>query len=151
MITTINALRRGELSLDNVPPYDWTTTRIMPVIITEEKLPQAPLLWEHLYAPFDEPFGAVRGGAGAVERLRLISIDEVESIPEIESTVDLATLMYRWAARPEYFELPWMLYLDLSGIKTNKSFIPARFFEAAKFLADGLGLDSSKLRPPWDH
>ncbi len=143
--STIGLLRRGTLTFPGLPAYDWTTTPIIPVIITEEEAPQAPFLWERLYKPFNRPLEALQG-AGPIVRLRFLSIDEVETLPEVESQIDLATLMYRWAANVEYHELPWLAYLDATGTRTTGRVIHDRFVEAMSFLTERLDLDVEPLK-----
>ncbi|MGD2109891.1 MAG: hypothetical protein PVI86_10920, partial [Phycisphaerae bacterium] len=149
LTATVQALRRGVLTPRGLPDYDWTITPIVPVIVTDERTPQAPGTWDHLYESFDLPFEKLRA-AGPIGRLRLLAVDEIEIFPDVAYTTDLATLLLQWGASSQHRDLTWAAHLEDSGIKTSGRFIPMRFFEAMQSLAVRLGLDPAKLTAPDD-
>lgn len=99
---TIQALRNGDIDVPGLPA-DWTTTPIIPVIITEERLPQVQGCWEPLYAPMMQPFEDLHG-AGPIAPLRLLAIEDLEIVPNVALPDDFGTTCLKWAHDPDLRE-----------------------------------------------
>ena len=142
--TTMQALRNGTLPIAGLPAYDWTTTPIVPLVVTEERTPQVPMVWEQLYGPFDRPLETDRA-AGPVGKLRLLSVDEVETLPDITGAEGFASLLYRWGSTPDYYDMPWLAFLDTRGIRWTGQYVQSQFLETMRFLAGRLGLNRNAI------
>ena len=140
---TIRALRSGNLPVKGLLTYDWTTVPIVPLIVTEEAVPAIPSAGKCLYSAFDEPLEELRS-SGPVGRLRILPIDDIESLPDVSESQNWASLMYRWG-ESDGREQPWHMYLDTSGVKLRGDVITSRSTDAVKYLATQLGLDLGEL------
>ena len=141
---TIRALRAGDLRIAGMAP-DWTCTPILPVIVTEERLPQVHGCWEALYAPLIQLLDDLRG-AGPIAPLRLISIDDVEFLPDIEGPDDFGAICLKWANDPDLRDSSLRSFLFANGITWGDRCVLDRFVSVMLFMADRLGLDVQKLR-----
>lgn len=142
--STIRALRARNVVAPSMPSYDWTTTPIIPVIVTEEQMPQVPGCWDAFYGPFCSDLDDLKA-AGHVAKLRLLTIRDVERLPDLRAPHDLATMFIRWGANRSLMELTWSSFLSKQGVSFQCSFIPGRFRETIKYLARRLGLDETRL------
>lgn len=142
--STIRALRAGNVVAPSMPSYDWTTTPIIPVIVTEEQMPQVPGCWDEFYGPFCSDLDDLKA-AGHVAKLRLLTIRDVERLPDLRAPHDLATMFIRWGADRSLMELTWGSFLAKQSVSFQRSFIPGRFCETIKYLARWLGLDETRL------
>jgi hypothetical protein len=141
--STIRALRKGQIDLPG-QAIDWTIMPIVPIIVTEEVLPKAPYCWDKLYRGLERPLKALSNVA-PVASLRLLSVDDVEMLPDIRGLDDFGTICLKWANHPALFECPLNWYLQSSGIDFRKRFMLDRAAEVFTFLAERLGLDVRKL------
>ena len=146
---TIKALRSYEIQASGMPEYDWTTTPIIPLIVTEEQMPWVPGCWDALYSPLCKGLDRLNG-AGPLARLRILTANEVEYLPDIQDPRDFATMLFQWAANPELRELTWWWFLSTQNVRMGSDFIRRRYFETIDFLARRLGLDESQLKAPKD-
>ncbi|MCK4305955.1 MAG: hypothetical protein KAY24_17080 [Candidatus Eisenbacteria sp.] len=80
--------------------------------------------------------------------MRLLAVDEIETLPDVEYTTDLPTLLLQWGASEAPRDLTWAAFLQESEIKTPGKFIPTRFFDVMRSLAVRLGLDPAQLTGP---
>lgn len=151
--STIRALRAGEIKYaaqtENgvkpiMPSYDWTITPIIPVIITEEQMPQAPGCWATLYAPLCAGLDELTP-AGPLGKLRLLNVGDVERLPALQMPDDFATMLIRWGADPSLRDLSWSSFLATQAASCQGSFMIRRFVDMLKFLAQRLGLDETKI------
>jgi len=142
--STVRALRRRDILSPSMPSYDWTVTPIVPVIVTEEQIPQVPGCWDAFYGPFCAKLNELTD-AGPLAKLRLLTIRDVERLPDMRAPHDLATIFIRWGADPSLMELTWGSFLSKQGVSFQCSFIPGRFREMIKYLARRLGLDETRL------
>jgi hypothetical protein len=142
----ITALWQGDVTLDDLPTPDWTVAPIVPVVVTEERMPHAPGLWERLYQPIARPLHDLPR-RGLVGELRVISIHEIEHLPDLATAHGPELLLYQWGASADTRELPWSWYLNSRGIAHSGAFIKLRFLEAMRYLARRLGLDPGKIGP----
>lgn len=142
--STVRALRGGDIVAPSMPSYDWTVTPIVPVIVTEEQMPQVPGCWDAFYGPLCAKLDGLTA-AGPLAKLRLLTIRDVERIPDVQGPHDLATMFIRWGADPSLMELTWGSFLSKQGINFQRFFIPGRFCKTMKFLARRLGLDETRL------
>lgn len=145
--STIRAIRAGEIIAPSMPSYDWTITPIIPVIVTEDRMPQVPGCWDAFYSEMSKPLDDL-SGAGPLCRLRLLNIADVEKIADLESSDDLGTLFIRWSTDSPVTELAWVSYLNTQDVGYRRRFVPDRYFETIKFLTQRLGLDESKIKNP---
>jgi hypothetical protein len=136
---TARSLRAGELRAPSMPAYDWTITPIIPVIVTEEQTPQVPGCWNVLYVPLCQRLDDL-APAGPIGKLRILTIRDVEGLPDLQIPHDLGTMLYRWGADTNQMEWPWGCFLEAQGIKIPYGFLLERFHEAMKSLAGRLGL-----------
>jgi hypothetical protein len=144
---TITALRAGQFAALDLPPYDWTCTPIVPVIVTEEPTPQVVGCWEHLYEPLCGSLDDLGQARGPIGRLRLLSVDEAETLPDLAANHDLATLLYRWGTRSQLdCELPWRCFLQASDIVGSGDFIRGRVHDLRDVLASRLGFDPAAIK-----
>lgn len=141
---TVRALRSGDVTAPGMPSYDWTITPIVPVIVTEEQMPWVPGCWDAFYGPFFESFHGL-GGAGPLAKLRLLTVDEVEQLPDVQLPHDFATMLFRWAADRSMMELTWGSFLSTQDVTMRREFIRGRIIEVMKFLTRRLDLDESQL------
>jgi len=146
---TIRALRRGEIGGSPMPPYDWTVTPIVPLIVTEERMPQVPGCWETFYGPLCAPLKKL-SAAGRMGRLRLMTVGSVERLPDAKMPEDLPTMLLQWGADRSVMELNWSRFLETRNVSFENTFVRRRFFETVKLLAQRLGLDAEKLAIPPD-
>jgi len=137
---TMTDLRDGKLRLPDLPNYDWTITPIIPLVVTEELTPQLPGIWERLYASFDEPLQQTRG-AGPVARLRLLSVDEIEMVPDLGGPENFATALCQWGVNAEFCEMPWVAYLQNKSMACTEAYICQAVRDAILCLVERLGLD----------
>lgn len=144
LASTIRAIRAGQVTAPSMPSFDWTMTPIVPVIVTEERMPQVPGCWDAFYGPMCEPLADL-SGAGPVTRLRLLNIDDAETIADLESSDDLGALFVCWAGDSSLMELVWGGFLATQEVRYRRRFIPDRYWETMKFLARRLDLDEKKL------
>lgn len=144
LASTVRALRAGEIHAPAMSAYDWTITPIIPVIVTEERIPQVPGCWDAFCRPMCGPLANL-DGAGPLRSLRLLNIVDVETIPDLEASDDLGALFIRWGADPRHMELPWGNFLATQHVRLRNRFIPDRYFDAARFLARRLDLDETQL------
>ena len=144
---TIRELRGEHIVLPSLPTCDWTTTSIIPVIVTEEWVPQIPGCWDAFYAPLCTGLDELTA-AGPLAKLRLLTIDDVERLPDLRAPCDLATMLFRWGVDRSLMELSWGSFLKTQDVHYECLFIPGRFLETMKTLARRLGEDESKLVMP---
>ncbi len=142
--STIRAIRAGEVSAPSMPSYDWTTTPIVPLVVTEELMPQVLWCWETFYAPMTNPLEELTGG-GPVGKLRFLTIDEVETVQDLSAPIDLGTLLYRWGGNPDYTEHTWDQFLAAQEVSYQNRFIAKNYRSMMRFLARRLDLDESLL------
>jgi hypothetical protein len=154
--STICALRTGDIIYaprtedvvaPSMPTYDWTITPIIPVIVTEEQMPQAPGCWDAFYAPLCAKFDEL-AAAGPLGKLRLLTVGDVERLPDLPAPHDLATMFIRWGADQSLRELTWGSFLAAQHVRFQGCFMVGRFADTLRFLARRLGLDETKLAMP---
>ncbi len=141
---TIGALRRGEIQVPDLPE-DWTTTHVVPVVVTDERLPQVPGCWDKFYATLMEPLDELKG-AGPIAPFRLISLDDLESVIDLRVDDDLGSLCLKWAHEPKLKDVPFPWYLHACGIKWDCPAIKDRFLKTMYVLAGNLGMNVEDLR-----
>lgn len=147
LASTIRAIRAGDLTAPSMPSFDWTMTPIVPVIVTEERMPQVPGCWDAFYEEMSEPFDELTG-AGPPSKFRLLNIGDVETIADLESSDDLGAMLVRWGADSTVTELTWGSFLATQDVCYRRRFVPDRYWETMKFLARRLGLDQTQLVRP---
>jgi hypothetical protein len=147
LASTTRLLRAGEIMPASMPSYDWTITPIIPVIVTEEQMPQVPGCWDLLYDPLCAELNELTG-AGPLGRLRLLTVADAERLPDLRASDDLATMLIRWGANQSLRDLTWSSFLATKPVSFLGSFMVGRFIETLKFLARRLGLDEAKLGVP---
>ncbi len=156
LVSTIYALRTanivyapptGNAVRPSMPSYDWTITPIIPVIVTEEQMPQVPGCWDAFYAPLCAKLDELTA-AGPLAKLRLLTVGDVERLPDLRAPHDLATMFVHWGADPNLRELTWHSFLATQHVNFHGSFILGRFVNTLKSLAQRLGLDETKLVMP---
>ncbi|MCZ6652006.1 MAG: hypothetical protein O7D91_03150 [Planctomycetota bacterium] len=140
---TINELRGG--NLDELLPtqYDWTTTRIVPVVITAETVPLVWNMW-HRFEALAQPIAALPM-QDQISRIRLLDIADVERLPDLVQVADASAVFLEWANNPETFERPLLRHLNVAELELSNSFLQRRYGTVMKLLADRHGLDASKL------
>jgi hypothetical protein len=143
--STIEALRNFDLKTLNLGYYDWTTTPIIPLVVTEEKYPLFPLCWKSLYGKVEKPLKLLQDGSGRVGRLRILSLDEIEMVPSLKGSIDFATLLLQWGSDPSKFEYPFRNYLHSCNNHLSDDFMKARWDDALRILADQVGFNGSKI------
>jgi hypothetical protein len=136
--STISAIRRQDIVSPSMPSYDWTITPIVPVIVTEEQMPLVPGCWDVFYGPFCAKLDGLTA-AGPLAKLRLLTIRDVERLPDMQAPHDLATMLIRWGSDPSLMELTWGSFLSKQGVNFQRFFIPGRFCEMMKYFARRLG------------
>lgn len=146
---TIQALRRGVIELPDTSNIDWTTTAIVPLIITEERTAQVFGGWDSLYADFDRPLEGLRG-IGPLGRLRLLSLDELEMLPDLDFSLDFGALLYSWGDVEAHRDLTWASYLSTRSVAARYEYVPKQFGRVMQALATRLGLDPNKICIPPD-
>jgi hypothetical protein len=96
LFQTIEDLRLNKVCHPELKGIDWTTTTIIPVIVSEEVLPSVPLIWENLYSKFDDILRSLDGGAGRVAHLRFLSIEDLFKILNVSHITDIGHLLSVW-------------------------------------------------------
>ncbi len=147
LTSTVSAIRKSRIGAPFMPSYDWTITPIVPVIVTEEQMPWVPGCWDALYGPLCEHLDGLTG-AGPLARLRLLTVTEIERLPDLQLADDFATMLIRWGADRSLTELTWGGFVAMQDVRRRRDFIPSRFLATLKFLARRLGLDEAKLGGP---
>ncbi len=147
LASTIRAMRAGKVMAPSMPSYDWTMTPIVPVIVTEGRMPQVPGCWDAFYGEMCEPLEELTG-AGPLSKLRLLNIDDIETIADLESYDELGAQFIHWAADPKVTELPWGNFSATQDVCQRGRFLPNRYLETLKFLARRLELDEAELGRP---
>jgi hypothetical protein len=149
--STIQTLRRGEFARTlKIPRYDWTITPILPLILTEEEFPKPALFWDDIYNEVESPLRAMSGGAGDVLKLRLLSVDELEIVPEIRPYVDFGRILCSWANDRKGYDLTFKNFLLSNGYSIDSSSSIERVVCSYKQLAQRLGLDANAIKNPKD-
>lgn len=143
LVGTIKSMRRDEVDLGGMN-YRWATTPIVPIVVTEEELPQLPKSWEHLFRAAAEPLERM-ANAGPIAKLRFLSVNDIEILPDLVMPDDFGRTCLKWANHDVLFELPLKSYLVGTGISWQNGFICDRYAEVMTLLARRLGLDVSKL------
>jgi hypothetical protein len=142
---TISDVRAGTLRLPDLPCYDWTVTPIVPLVVTEELTPQLPGIWDRLYASFNQPLQGSRG-AGPVGRLRLLSVDDIEMVPDLAGPENFATVLFQWGLDAEFCEMPWAAYLQSKSVDCTEKYICQAVRDAILCLVKRLGLAPARIR-----
>lgn len=141
--STVESLRLGELELPC--QFDWTVTRIVPIVILEEELPLMGKSWpifESIMSPvFDVPMQEL------IARPRFITLEEAERLPDMAKVCDLAKECLRWAYDDFLFEYSIKHYFWEKKIGYSNDLLKERYATVVAALAERLGLDKSKLRP----
>jgi hypothetical protein len=154
--STVRALRVGDVRFDagtedvvvpSMPSYDWTITPVIPVIVTEEQMPQAPGCWDTFYSSLCGKLYELTA-AGPLGKLRLLNVGDVERLPDLRAPDDLATILIRWGADPSLRDLTWNSLLATECVNSDGSFMLGRFIDMVKFLAGRLGLDENRFAIP---
>lgn len=122
---------------------DWTSFPIVPIFITENRLPQVHGCWQELYEPLLQPLRD-RRAAGPITPLRILSIDDLEIVPGIGGEYDFGKLCMNWGNDPDFVDAMLWSYLAARGIPTDRSFVRRRFVRAAQLLVDKVGLTLSE-------
>jgi len=136
--STISAIRKQNIVAPLIPSYDWTITPIVPLIVTEEQIPQVPGCWDAFYGPFCTKLDELSAG-GPLAKLRLLNIRDVERLPDMQAPHDLATMLIRWGTDPDLMELTWRSFLSKQqDVSFQCSFIPGRFCKTTQYLAQRL-------------
>ncbi len=143
---TILNIRDGKIKAPSMPSYDWTITPIIPVIVTEEQMPLVPGCWDAFYKPFCRPLDEMEN-AGPINKLRLLTVTELERIQDYELPYDFATTLTRWAADPKLAEVPWDCFVSIQRVTRKQHSMLSRFGDTIKLLASKLGIDQSLIRP----
>ncbi len=143
LAATITELRQGALDAQLGRQYDWTSTYIVPVVITAETVPLVWNIWrqfENLTRPIAElPM------QDQISRPRFLDISDVERLPDLAESVDIGRVLVDWANHPETFERSFFRHLGVARIDHGSRFLRTRYARAMHFLADRVGLDASKL------
>lgn len=143
--STIKALRNFHLKPLSLGYYDWTITPIIPLVVTDEEYPLFPQCWKLLYEEVEKPLTLLRDGVGPLGRLRILSLDEVEMLPNLTGSIDFATLLLQWGSDPSKFEYTFRNYLLSCNHHLSNNFMWKRWHEVCQILADRLGFDASKI------
>ncbi len=143
LAATISELRGG--NLDELLPtqYDWTTTRIVPVIVTAETVPLVWNMW-HRFEALAQPIAALPM-QDQIARIRLLDIADVERLPDLVQVADAGAVFLQWANNAETFERPLLRHLNVAGHELSNDFLRCRYGTVMKLLAERHGLDASKL------
>lgn len=142
---TIDALRSGDICAPGMPTFDWTTTPIVPVIVTEERMPWVPGCWDELYQPMMSGLEERSGGAGPLAPLRLMTVGEVEQLPEFELPCEFAAMLMQWANDPRRTELTWGQFLGTQDVTPIHGDRQRRIERVKRFVADKLNIDYSLI------
>lgn len=140
---TIVALRAMRIADDRIPDYDWTISKIIPIIVTIEQLPQMWKMWR-LYSPLIESIEQ-QPMSELIARTRFISMRDLELFPDLVDVCDLGRVLWQWANDEEHFECPLLFYCKRKAIPFRHRFLFERFREVSEALADRFGLDKSEL------
>jgi len=143
--STIRKLWGYKLGLPQLPYYDWTIKPIIPIIVSEEHVPLFPLVWTQLYNDLEETISDLQDGSGKLGRLRFLSIDDVEIIPNLEINIDLATLLLAWGNDIEKSEFTFRNYLHSSGYHFSDKFMFDKCKDSCRTLESRLGFDPDNL------
>lgn len=144
--STIRALRSFELEPPGMPRFDWTTTTILPVIVTLERLPLMWKVWP-LYDALTKPLLDL-GQSCPIARVRFLSIGDVEEMPDCAAQHDLSSILLKWSADSEYFECPLSSFLGSRHIEYRRTRAKQRICEAMRFLVQKFDLDDSMVNWP---
>jgi len=145
--STIRALRRGDIKGLPMQTRDWTVTPIVPLVVTEERLPQVPGCWEAFYGPLCAPLDEL-SAAGPLARLRFLTVSNAERLPDAKMPQNLPTMLLQWGADRSVLELNWSRFLQTRNVSPKNGFMRRRFSEMVGFFAQRLGLDAEKLDIP---
>ncbi|MEE8170099.1 MAG: hypothetical protein V3T70_06085 [Phycisphaerae bacterium] len=141
---TIRALRRYGIPGIGLPEYDWTTTTIVPVIVTKEKIPLVwglrrvyePLLADILNLPLHDQICPTR----------FISIADVEGIPDLARRTEFADVLIQWASDTTSQECPLSHYLTRQNMSvTRQHFWKHSVLPMMELLIQHFGLDRAKV------
>lgn len=139
---TIKALWNGSLAIDSLrAKYDWTTTRIIPVVVTDENFPLFAGCWDSLYRDLEKPLTALGSGRGSVARLRFLAIDDFEMLPDIVDKEDVAGILLRWGNSNDCYETSLKNYLFEVSIRGNLNWCMSGLKTGFSILANRLGLE----------
>jgi len=143
LAATISELRRGDLNELLGRQYDWTSTPIIPVIITADTVPLVWNMWAQLQG-LTRPISELPM-QDQIARVRFLDIEDAERLPELVQVTDVARLFLEWANHEETFERPLLRHLNVAEIQYGNAYLRRRYEPVMRRLADRHGLDATKL------
>lgn len=146
LFQTIEDLRNQKIRDNRLISLDWTSTVIIPIIISEENLPMVPFAWDRLYAPYDNKLRQLNSGAGRVGHLRFLLPEDLFYLPDIVTSTELAKELLIWGEDEGQRSNSFNNYLHSRGVNLRCVEGKEIFREACETLKTILGLRESPAK-----
>lgn len=145
-IQLLRSNRRAELD-PTLSSFNFENSVFVPVVITDEDLPFPITGWDELYAWFDVQLRAACPDVSLVSRVRLVPIDEVEWLIDIEGSIDIASTLMRWAHDDRRYGFTLKNFLLSHGFSIGRRHAVENYGRTVQYLAREFGLEVD-LRTP---
>lgn len=123
---------------------DWTSTAILPVVVTQEEVALLPGVWKHYRTLMQDLHDLPM--QDQILPARFLCTRDIERLPDLVQHHDVMRLLAEWAHHPQYNECTLAHFLQETGKEVFPNFMKARLQHAISYLADELG-----LKPPeWE-
>jgi hypothetical protein len=141
---TITELRSYTLKPPGLHELDWTRTRIVPVVVSTEKLPQVYGM-KQCYDQVSQSLNKLALQSQLVP-LRVLNIAEIERFPDLGKKHHLSTLLSRWATDPQFAEWPFGMYLSNEDFLCQQEYMKAAYGDVLRSLGSHHGFSPESMR-----
>lgn len=141
--STIVEMRAGEFDSLLGKQYDWTTTRIIPVVFIAEAVSLVAEIRDELKVMFHPITGLPI--QDQIVRPRILDIRELEMLACCRTHFDTSSILLEWASNVGTFDKPLLRHLNVAGIRPRGEFLMQRVVAPMRTLANRCGIDPSKL------
>lgn len=128
--------------------YDWTVTPIVPLIVTELPYPQDRLVYDELYGDVAESLAQLKDGRGIMEKLGLLSVQDVETLLSLKDRFNVGELANKWRNDKECWDGSFYDYLISKEISGLDNYMKQVSYEGFVHLGKKLGIDTNRLHKP---
>lgn len=144
LASTISDLRDGKL--DDRLPFrydDWTTTMIVPAVISLEKVPLVEGSWR-MVEPLTAPLSSL-GMSDQIAPLRILHITDFEALLEHAAEREIGQVLLRWARHPTQFERTFLTFAESEALQPQPVRLRQRLAEPMRLVARRLGIPEERL------
>ncbi len=143
---TITSLWNGTSFSDPFGVRDWTTTHIVPIVVTWERV---PLVWlrEKLFDTVESPVNDLPK-RGQVAAVRYLTARDVESLWGLQGNKSIGQLFATWSNEPNTKDRPFYEFLRGEGVKPSQEWLKRLSEGLKKYIVSCLGLASGNNAEP---